>query len=511
MWPQVLFQEERRTLQNDGSDCRQIFGIFLLIPHMAASATPQQWTLGIVFIVLVAAIWAAASVATQFIYTNLCFDQPFVLTYVCTSLFALYLPGWGALSAIGAVKNPPLRSESDCDPSDVDDCWDRKYEKVALKSDRASSCSSRDCQNDGITSDEAVIRAPLHDPACCTENDINVFRYQGGYGVSSDEEEEKEKIESTTLERSGRRERLSHYGTARVSLIVCPLWFLANWTYYMSLAMTSVTSSTIIATTSTLFSFILSVIFIGENFTLFKLLGVVFCMIGTILVTLDDQSADDDDDDGGGSSDVSRLLSGADCDDDGSTVTGGVGEHVAGDIVALFSAVMYSCYTVVIRKCVPDDDTVAMPLMFGYLGLFNAVLIAPVLILMALVFSRGMFHNFNGEVFGLISALGIVNNVLSDYLWARAVILTTPTIATVGLSLTIPLAFVSDGLFNHIAPSLLSGFGAVMVVFGFVLVNVGDVSGDGCAQRCSHLSAVCSVPFVQCKRSIAGLCRFCFF
>ena len=104
MWPQVLFQEERRTLQNDGSDCRQNFGIFLLIPHMAASATPQQWTLGIVFIVLVAAIWAAASVATQFIYTNLCFDQPFVLTYVCTSLFALYLPGWGALSAIGAVK-----------------------------------------------------------------------------------------------------------------------------------------------------------------------------------------------------------------------------------------------------------------------------------------------------------------------------------------------------------------------------------------------------------------------
>ena len=37
-----------------------------------------------------------------------------------------------------------------------------------------------------------------------------------------------------------------------------------------------------------------------------------------------------------------------------------------------------------------------------------------------------------------------MNNVLSDYLWARAVVLTTPTVATVGLSLTIPLAFVSD-------------------------------------------------------------------
>jgi hypothetical protein len=38
----------------------------------------------------------------------------------------------------------------------------------------------------------------------------------------------------------------------------------------------------------------------------------------------------------------------------------------------------------------------------------------------------------------------IFDNVVADYLWARAVILTSPTVATVGLSLTIPLAFISD-------------------------------------------------------------------
>lgn len=265
---------------------------------------------------------------------------------------------------------------------------------------------------------------------------------------------------------------LSHYGTARVSLLVCPLWFLANWTYYQSLAMTSVTSSTIIATTSTLFSFVLSVFFIGEKFTLVKLLGVVLCMMGTVLVTLDDEGSDDDDNN-----------------------DGGVGEHVAGDLVALFSAVMYSCYTVVIRMKVPDDDAVAMPLMFGYLGLINAACLGPVLVVVALVFNRGIFHHFSGEVFGLISALGIVNNVLSDYLWARAVILTTPTIATVGLSLTIPLAFISDAVFNHISPSLLSGFGALLVVLGFVFVNIGD--GDF-RKRARHLMAVCAAP---CQRT----------
>ena len=54
--------------------------------------------------------------------------------------------------------------------------------------------------------------------------------------------------------------------------------------------------------------------------------------------------------------------------------------------------------------------------------------------------------------------------------------LTTPTIATVGLSLTIPLAFLSDAFFNGIYPSPYSGLGAAVVVAGFVLVNVGDGS-----------------------------------
>ena len=36
-----------------------------------------------------------------------------------------------------------------------------------------------------------------------------------------------------------------------------------------------------------------------------------------------------------------------------------------GDMVALLSALCYSCYTVVIKAFVPDDDAVAMPLLFG--------------------------------------------------------------------------------------------------------------------------------------------------
>ena len=67
----------------------------------------------------------------------------------------------------------------------------------------------------------------------------------------------------------------------------------------------------------------------------------------------------------------------------------------------------------------------------------------------------------------------------SDYLWLRAVLLTNATVATVGLGLTIPLAFGSDLLLgkpNVLTPSSI--FGALTVLSGFVLVNIGNNSND---------------------------------
>lgn len=67
---------------------------------------------------------------------------------------------------------------------------------------------------------------------------------------------------------------------------------------------------------------------------------------------------------------------------------------------------------------------------------------------------------------------GFFNNVISDYLWARSVVLTSSTVATVGLSITIPLAMISDLLVQGEAPTGLSASGAILVIVGFCLVNV---------------------------------------
>ncbi len=80
--------------------------------------------------------------------------------------------------------------------------------------------------------------------------------------------------------------------------------------------------------------------------------------------------------------------------------------------------------------------------------------------------------NLTGAVLGFMVISGFFNNVISDYLWARSVVLTSSTVATVGLSITIPLAMISDLLVQGQAPTLLSASGAVLVIIGFCLVNI---------------------------------------
>ena len=48
----------------------------------------------------------------------------------------------------------------------------------------------------------------------------------------------------------------SHVRTFRVSMVIFPLFFIANFSYNVSLAHTSVTSNTIISTTSSLWTFL---------------------------------------------------------------------------------------------------------------------------------------------------------------------------------------------------------------------------------------------------------------
>lgn len=64
-----------------------------------------------------------------------------------------------------------------------------------------------------------------------------------------------------------------------------------------------------------------------------------------------------------------------------------------------------------------------------------------------------------------------MDNVLSDYLWAKAVLLTTTTVATAGLSIQVPLAAILDSLMGNV-PNKYDIIGAAAVMVGFAGINI---------------------------------------
>lgn len=75
------------------------------------------------------------------------------------------------------------------------------------------------------------------------------------------------------------------------------------------------------------------------------------------------------------------------------------------------------------------------------------------------------------------SCIGLLDNVLSDYLWAKAILLTTTTVATAGLTIQVPLAAVVDTVTGN-APHLMNYLGAAAVMIGFAGINIpSDVFG----------------------------------
>jgi len=50
---------------------------------------------------------------------------------------------------------------------------------------------------------------------------------------------------------------------------------------------------------------------------------------------------------------------------------------------------------------------------------------------------------------GLLTANGLIGTVVSDYLWARSVLLLSPLISTLGLSLTIPCSMLAQVSFSN--------------------------------------------------------------
>lgn len=236
----------------------------------------------------------------------------------------------------------------------------------------------------------------------------------------------------------------SHVHIIQTALILTPLWFIANCFYNYALYLTSIGSSTVISTLAGVFTLFFSWYFGIEIVTKGKIIGLILCILGVIFVSYEDDKVNED------------------------------GQHsFIGDFLALLGAMGYGIYTTILGVKMKNEEFVSMQLLLGYLGVINIILLSPVLIFMGILHAEEL-HMLTISILGYILLTGFFDNVISDYLWARSVILTSPTVATVGLSLTIPLAIVTDVITgNHSSITYLSLVGASFVLGGFFLINLG--------------------------------------
>ncbi|KAI8067118.1 hypothetical protein BC940DRAFT_301338 [Gongronella butleri] len=237
--------------------------------------------------------------------------------------------------------------------------------------------------------------------------------------------------------------------TIKLSLAFCILWFFANYTTNASLAYTSVGSSTILASMSGLFTLGIGAVFGVERVTWIKLVSVLVSFIGVVLVSYSDQKSTLPVEDPSAFS--SALI---------------------GDLLALLGAIFYGCYTTLLKLRIGDEERINMPLFFGFVGAFNVILLWPAFPFLDWLGLESFELPHSPTLWVMVLLNAFIGTFLSDYLWLLAMLMTSPLVVTLGISLTIPLALFGDIVFKHIVPHAQYVAGALCVIVGFVTVNM---------------------------------------
>ncbi|KAJ5654004.1 hypothetical protein N7490_001007 [Penicillium lividum] len=374
-------------------------------------------TLGISLLLLVVVLWTTSNFLGSTIFADKTYPKPFFVTYINTSLFTMPLFGVLLSRTFGLWRTNKL--------GQVDSFWSWLRYMDSAETE---------------TADEArVLRRVSIDDEARGSGDYDGARY--------------------LPKGQGEDEKLGLKATAKLSFQFCLLWFTANYFAMACLQYTTVGSTTILTSTSGVWTLVFGACLRVEKFTVRKALGVLASLIGIILISRVDLSKPD-----------TNPATPTGDDGSGTFPHKTPAEIALGDAMAAFSSIMYGVYTIVMKKQVGDESRVNMSLFFGLVGFFNLILMWP-----------GFFilHWTGVELFSFpetkrVWTIILVNSVasfVSDIAWAYAMLLTTPLVVTVGLSLTIPLSLVGQIVLQGQYASALYWVGATIVFLSFLVVN----------------------------------------
>ena len=135
----------------------------------------------------------------------------------------------------------------------------------------------------------------------------------------------------------------------------------------------------------------------------------------------------------------------------------------------------------------------------GFVGVFNVVLLWPGFLLLHYT-GLEPFELPSSRVLALLILNAVIGTFVSDYLWLLAMLMTSPVVVTLGLSLTIPLAILADWALGDTLPAMAMYWsGALLILASFVVVNldVVTVRVDGWLR---HAAASVRVAWTQRQR-----------
>lgn len=228
-----------------------------------------------------------------------------------------------------------------------------------------------------------------------------------------------------------------------IALAMAPLFFLSDWVYTLGLKMTSVASSSTINALTGLFTLGIGAMMNVERFSRSKLLAAIITIAGVAIISAQDEKKE-----------------GA--------------ESLWGDLVNILAAIIYSLYTTVLKFKSGPPGALDVSMLFGMIGFVVMVGGTPGFAILDIL-GWETFELPPPRVAWMLFLNAWVGTVVSDFLWAKSIVLTTPMIGTLALSLSVPLSVVLDYFLRGVEFSVMYLVGATLVFAGFIAVNLDEM------------------------------------